>query len=46
MALDEGGGEGGVGFDEVRKGAVVSNLLVVLVGNGDAEPVVSSGSIY
>ena len=35
-----------VNFDEERKAAMVSNLLVVLCGNRDAQPVVNSGSIY
>lgn len=32
-------------FNE-RKAAMVSNLLVVLCGNKDAQPIVNSGSIY
>jgi len=35
-----------VQLDEERKAAMVSNLLVVLCGNRDAQPVVNSGSIY
>jgi len=35
-----------VQLDEERKAAMVSNLLVVLCGNKDAQPVVNSGSIY
>ena len=35
-----------VELDEERKAAMVSNLLVVLCGNRDAQPVVNSGSIY
>lgn len=39
--------EGGmVDLDEERKAAMVSNLLVVLCGNRDAQPVVNSGSLY
>ena len=39
--------EGGmVDLDEERKAAMVSNLLVVLCGNKDAQPVVNSGSLY
>lgn len=39
--------EGGkVELDEERKAAMVSNLLVVLCGNKDAQPVVNSGSLY
>jgi regulator of protease activity HflC (stomatin/prohibitin superfamily) len=33
-------------LDDERKAAMVSNLLVVLCGNRDAQPVVNSGSIY
>ena len=33
-------------LDEERKVAMVSNLLVILCGNKDAQPIVNSGSIY
>lgn len=33
-------------LDEERKAAMVSNLLVVLCGNKDAQPIVNSGTIY
>jgi hypothetical protein len=32
--------------DDERKAAMVSNLLVVLCGNRDAQPIVNSGSLY
>lgn len=32
--------------DEERKAAMVSNLLVVLCGNHDAQPIVNTGSLY
>lgn len=35
-----------VHLDEERKAAMVSNLLVVLCGNRDAQPIVNSGSLY
>ncbi len=35
-----------VELDEERKAAMVSNLLVVLCGNHDAQPVVNTGSLY
>ncbi|MHB1455050.1 MAG: SPFH domain-containing protein [Saccharofermentanales bacterium] len=35
-----------VHLDDERKAAMVSNLLVVLCGNKDAQPIVNSGSIY
>ena len=34
-----------VELDEERKAAMVSNLLVVLCGNKDAQPIVNSGSL-
>ena len=40
------GAVGMVELDEERKAAMVSNLLVVLCGNHDAQPVVNSGSLY
>jgi regulator of protease activity HflC (stomatin/prohibitin superfamily) len=35
-----------VKLDDERKAAMVSNLLVVLCGNRDAQPIVNSGSLY
>lgn len=35
-----------VKLDEERKAAMVSNLLVVLCGNRDVQPIVNSGSLY
>ncbi len=35
-----------VKLDEERKAAMVSNLLVVLCGNRDVQPVVNSGTLY
>ena len=46
MALDKLNEDGIVDLDEERKAAMVSNLLVVLCGNHDAQPVVNSGSLY
>jgi len=46
MAIDKLGEDGIVALDEERKAAMVSNLLVVLCGNRDAQPIVNSGSIY
>lgn len=46
MALDRLSEKGVVELDEERKAAMVSNLLVVLCGNRDAQPVVNSGSLY
>ena len=46
MALEKLDQESVVDLDEERKAAMVSNLLVVLCGNKDAQPVVNSGSLY
>ena len=46
MALQKLSENGVVELDEERKAAMVSNLLVVLCGNKDAQPVVNSGSLY
>lgn len=46
MALERLNENGIVELDEERKAAMVSNLLVVLCGNHDAQPVVNSGSLY
>ena len=46
MALDRLNEKHTVDLDEERKAAMVSNLLVVLCGNKDAQPVVNSGSLY
>ena len=46
MALDRLNESGRVQLDEERKAAMVSNLLVVLCGNKEAQPIVNSGSLY
>lgn len=46
MALDRLSEKEVVQLDEERKAAMVSNLLVVLCGNRDAQPIVNSGSLY
>lgn len=46
MAIDRLESNNTVKLDEERKAQMVSNLLVVLCGNRDAQPVVNSGSIY
>jgi len=46
MALERLKANGTVELDEERKAAMVSNLLVVLCGNKDAQPIVNSGSLY
>ena len=46
MALERLNQGGLVQLDEERKAAMVSNLLVVLCGNHDAQPVVNAGNLY
>ena len=46
MALERLNSGNLVSLDEERKAAMVSNLLVVLCGNHDAQPVVNTSSLY
>jgi len=46
MALQRLSDSNVVELDEERKAAMVSNLLVVLCGNKDAQPIVNSGTLY
>ena len=46
MALDKLNEDDIVHLDDERKAAMVSNLLVVLCGNKDAQPVINNGTIY
>ncbi len=46
MALEKLSEKDIVQLDDERKAAMVSNLLVVLCGNRDAQPIVNSGTIY
>lgn len=46
MALERLNENKVVELDDERKAAMVSNLLVVLCGNHDAQPIVNSGSLY
>ncbi|MEV4312982.1 SPFH domain-containing protein [Actinocrispum sp. NPDC049592] len=46
MALDRLAEREVVELDEERKAAMVSNLLVVLCGDRDTQPVVNTGSLY
>ena len=46
MTLERLNEEELVELDEERKAAMVSNLLVVLCGNHDAQPIVNTGSLY
>jgi regulator of protease activity HflC (stomatin/prohibitin superfamily) len=46
MALRELSQKGVVKLDEERKAAMVSNLLVVLCGESQAQPVLNAGTLY
>ncbi len=46
MALERLKEQNVVDLDEERKAAMVSNLLVVLCGNHDTQPIINSGSLY
>ena len=46
MALEQLKEQGVVHLDEERKAAMVSNLLVVLCGDENPQPIINSGSLY
>jgi len=46
MALDDFSKNHVVEFDEDRKAAMVSNLMVVLCGESQVTPVVNTGTLY
>jgi regulator of protease activity HflC (stomatin/prohibitin superfamily) len=46
LALAQLGDKGVVTLDEERKAAMVSNLMVVLCGDQNAQPVVNTGTLY
>jgi len=46
MALDELKAQNVIDLDDERKAAMVSNLLVVLCGEDNAQPVLNTGSLY
>ena len=46
MAIKQLSDEGVVELDDERKAAMVSNLMVVLVSDKDASPIVNAGSLY
>ncbi|MBQ5438695.1 MAG: SPFH domain-containing protein, partial [Bacteroidales bacterium] len=46
LALDHLKEEGVVELDEERKAAMVSNLLVVLCSEDNAQPIVNAGTLY
>jgi regulator of protease activity HflC (stomatin/prohibitin superfamily) len=46
LALKQIGERGFVALDEERKASMVSNLLVVLCSDHDAQPVLNTGTLY
>jgi len=46
MALHQLSEKGVVHLDDERKAAMVSNLMVVLCGERDTQPVVNTGTLY
>jgi hypothetical protein len=46
MALEQLSAKQVVQLDEERKATMVSNLLVVLCSDQDAQPVVNTGTLY
>jgi regulator of protease activity HflC (stomatin/prohibitin superfamily) len=46
MALNELAAKQVVSFDDERRAAMVSNLLVVLCGESEASPVINTGTLY
>ena len=46
MALDKLSADGIIELDDEKKAAMVSNLLVVLCGETNAQPVINSGTLY
>jgi hypothetical protein len=46
MALDNLSAKGVVELDDERRATMVSNLMVVLCGEREAQPVVNAGTLY
>ena len=46
MALDKLSADGIIELDDEKKAAMVSNLLIVLCGESNAQPVINSGTLY
>jgi uncharacterized tellurite resistance protein B-like protein len=46
MALRELASKDVVHLDDERRAAMVSNLMVVLCGEGEVHPVVNTGTLY
>ncbi len=46
MALQQLSAKKIIEFDDERKAAMISNLLVVLCGETNTQPVINTGSLY
>ncbi|MCK7532045.1 MAG: hypothetical protein MZV63_13965 [Marinilabiliales bacterium] len=46
MALEQPSEKGIIELDEEKKAAMVSNLMVVLCGDKDANPVINAGTLH
>ena len=46
MALEQLSEKNIVDFDEEKKAAMISNLMVVLCGDKDASPVINTGTLH
>ena len=46
MAVEELAQSGTIDLDDERKAAMASNLMVVLCGENDAQPVLNAGTLY
>ena len=46
MAVEKLAEGGNIDLDDERKAAMASNLMVVLCGDSEAQPVLNTGSLY
>ena len=46
MALEQLSSKGIIDLDEEKKAAMVSNLMVVLCGDKDANPIINAGTLH
>jgi hypothetical protein len=46
MAVDQLSSSGTIDLDEERKAVMASNLMVVLCGESEAQPVLNTSSLY
>ena len=46
LALNKFANDGIIELDDDKKAAMVSNLMVVLCGQENAQPIINSGTLY